>query len=62
MKKRSDQIIEDIGHLLYEMQVFQNAGNDEAVERCELAINKLRSKILLVEDDERKSNDIVIED
>lgn len=62
MKKRSDVIREDIGHLMYEMQVFQNAGNDEAVQRCENAINKLRSKILLVEDDERKCQSGVIED
>lgn len=55
MKKRSEQIRSNIGALMYEQQLFQNAGNDLGVDKTEERINTLRSQLLSVEEEE-KSN------
>lgn len=54
MKKRSEQIREAIGGLIYEQQLFQQAENDSAIDVVQERIDKLRSQLLSVEEDEKK--------
>jgi hypothetical protein len=52
-KVNEKDIRENIGLLMYEQQVFQQSGNDEAVDRTELKIEKLRCQLKLVEKEEK---------
>jgi hypothetical protein len=58
MKKRSEDIRKNIGSLIYEQQLFQQAGNDDAVERTDGKIQKLRSQLLLVEQEENACHSV----
>lgn len=53
--KRSDRIRADIGKLTYELQLFQQADNDEAMDRTQAKIDKLRSQLMLEEEKEKSS-------
>lgn len=53
--KRSESIRQSIGSLIYEQQLYQNAGNDEMIDKIQDKIDNLRSKLLSVEEEERSS-------
>jgi hypothetical protein len=59
MKKRSDVIRESIGTLIYEQTI---CSSDEMQDNLQTKIDKLRSKLKLVEEDEKLENDKEEED
>jgi hypothetical protein len=48
-KAQEAEIRSEIGKLMYEQQLFQVEGNDDAIDRTQIKIYKLRSKLLLEE-------------
>lgn len=53
MKKKSEQLRETIGHLLYEQQLAQIAGRDHQYELIQIQIDNARGKLKLVEATEK---------
>lgn len=49
MKKRSEQIRETIGHLMYEQQLAQTSGHDHQYDHIQDKIDQLRCKLKTVE-------------
>jgi hypothetical protein len=54
VKKRSDIIRANIGSLIYEQQIYQNADNDHMMDKIQAKIDKLRSQLFSVEEEEKK--------
>lgn len=52
--KRSDEIRSSIGKLTYELTLYQASDNDAAMDGIQAKIEKLRSKLLSVEEEENK--------
>lgn len=53
MKKKSEQLRETIGHLMYEQQLAQTAGNDHQYDHIQTQIDNARGKLKLVEATEK---------
>lgn len=52
MKRKSEQLRETIGHLMYEQQLAQTAGNDHQYDHIQTQIDNARGKLKLVEANE----------
>ena len=55
MKKKSDEIRQSISCLIREQELYLIQGNDDQLNALDLKIEKLRSKLSLVEAEESKS-------
>jgi hypothetical protein len=49
---KNKEIMDQIGKLIYEQQLYMVAGNDDQCELLEIKIDKLRSKLIPVEPQE----------
>lgn len=52
IKQNAANIRNEIGKLIYEQQLYQNSENDTMLDQIEGKITSLRSKLLLVEQEE----------
>jgi hypothetical protein len=58
-RKRSDVIRANIGSLMYELQLYQQADNDAAMDRVQAKIDELRRQLMLEEGKEKTSYNVV---
>jgi hypothetical protein len=56
-RERNQKIRATIGNLTYEQQLYLNRGNDYQVERIQIVIDGLRSKLRTVDEDSDLNED-----
>jgi hypothetical protein len=56
-RERNQKIRATIGNLTYEQQLYLNRGNDYQVERIQIVIDGLRSKLRTVDEDSELNED-----